>query len=243
MKRIARRTIRRFGYDIVRIPRIPEAQGHETVRPTASFAPWTLDRDFTESFAAIRDSTLLDVYRCYELWSLVDGVRSVPGCIVEVGVWRGGSGALLARRCRLSGIGDTVYLCDTFTGIVKATPDDAGYRGSEHADTSLEHVKALLASLDLHNTKILKGVFPDETAAAISGSAVRLCHVDVDVEACARDVFTWVWPRLSSGGVVVFDDYGFVSCPGVTRYVEQLARRPDLLRIYNLNGHAIVIKR
>ena len=51
------------------------------------------------------------------------------------------------------------------------------------------------------------------------------------------------WPRLVPGGIVVFDDYGFYACGGVTRMVNDLVDEPDKLVIYNVNGHALVIKR
>jgi O-methyltransferase len=48
---------------------------------------------------------------------------------------------------------------------------------------------------------------------------------------------------LAVNGVIVFDDYGFSGTQGVTRFVNALRSRDDLLFIHNLNGHAVVIKR
>ena len=61
--------------------------------------------------------------------------------MLEVGVGRGGTGALLAKRAQ----GKTTYLCDTFTGVVKASSIDPTYRDGEHADTSADEAKAALA--------------------------------------------------------------------------------------------------
>ena len=90
---------------------------------------------------------------------------------------------------------------------------------------------------------LLQGIFPDDTAAAIAAERFRLCHCDVDVYRSAKDVFDWVWPRLASGGVVVFDDYGFPACPGVTKFVDEQRLLDDRLVLHNLNGHGIVVKR
>ena len=46
---------------------------------------------------------------------------------------------------------------------------------------------------------------------------------------------------MVSGGATVFDDYGFHGCEGVTRMVNAIRER-DAAVIYNLNGHAIVLK-
>jgi len=40
----------------------------------------------------------------------------------------------------------------------------------------------------------------------------------------------------------VFDDYGFYSCSGVTRFVNAMIGQRDRLVIYNNNGHALVVK-
>jgi len=64
----------------------------------------------------------------------------------------------------------------------------------------------------------------------------------VDVYQSAKDVFDWAWPRLARGGIVVFDDYGFRSCEGATRLVEEQRGHPDRVTLHNLNGHAVVVK-
>jgi O-methyltransferase len=168
----------------------------------------------------------------------------VPGVIIEVGVWRGGSGALLAARARGLGIGDPIYLCDTWAGVVKAGDTDLYYRGGEHSDTSVETVRSLVERMALPDVELLQGIFPDDTAEQISSdAAVRLCHIDVDVYKGASDVFDWVWERLSPGGVVVFDDYGGPATVGVGRFVDEQRRQPDRLVFHNLNGHGIIVKR
>jgi hypothetical protein len=65
----------------------------------------------------IQRNTLVDIYRCYELWTLVEQTSKLAGGIMEVGVWRGGTGALIARKALIAGVEDPVYLCDTFQGV------------------------------------------------------------------------------------------------------------------------------
>ncbi len=205
----------------------------------------------------------MDRYRCYELWQLVRQALKVPGDVLEAGVWRGGTGVLLARRvrdltggprsptddderCPLSGTeARTVYLADTFTGVVKTGERDGYYRGGEHSNTSVETVAALAKRLGVRPlVRILPGVFPDETGQALASQTEGLCmcHLDLDVYLSTRDAFAWVWPYLSPGGIVVFDDYGFYGCEGVTAFVEEELDRPDALVVHNLNGHAIIVK-
>jgi O-methyltransferase len=89
---------------------------------------------------------------------------------------------------------------------------------------------------------LLRGIFPDETADTIRGP-IALLHVDVDVYQSAKDTVDWALPRLPVGATIIFDDYGFFGCEGVTRLANQL--RNDLKGFtffYNLNGHAIFVR-
>jgi O-methyltransferase len=216
---------------------------HAMAYPISTYAPWQADEEFQRVYRAVRRNTLVDIWRCHELWSLLGELTEIPGAVLEVGVWRGGSGSLMAVRAAALGIADPVFLCDTWTGVVKTGPIDTYYRDGKHDDTSRETVERLVRSLGLANVELKQGVFPDQTGAEIGQRKFRLCHVDVDVYQSARDVFDWAWPRLSPGGVVVFDDYGFPACPGVTRMVDEQRCRDDRLVLHNLNGHGIIVKR
>jgi O-methyltransferase len=224
----------------------------------ATYAPWLQDQAFLETFGLIKGNTLVDFYRCYELWQLVRQLAHVDGDILEVGVFRGGTGCLMARAAHYPDRTKHVYLCDTYEGIVKAGPEDSFFMGDELRNTSVKLVTALAAQLALRNTSvelvkalaeklalsnvtILKGIFPDDTAAGIADKRFALCHIDVDVYRSAAETLDWVWPRLNVGGIVVFDDYGFSTCDGVTKLVNERMGQ-NVTAIYNLNGHAIMVK-
>lgn len=244
------RLLGRSGASIAKGLALPFVRGeavrsgaHGMAYPISTYAPWQSDARFQLVHRAVRRNTLVDVWRLYELWTLLGELADIPGAILEVGVWRGGSGALMAARAAELRFPDTVYLCDTWEGIVKTGPIDTYYRDGKHDDTSRETVEALVRQLGMTNVQLLEGTFPDDTGAAIADRKFRICHIDVDVYQSASEVFEWAWPRLSPGGVAVFDDYGFPACPGVTRFVDEQRGRRDLLVLHNLNGHAIVVKR
>jgi O-methyltransferase len=241
IKAIAKKVLYRAGYEIHRIENIT-TDVHDVIRPSATYSPWNKDEAFLKTYRTIRPHSGVDKYRCFELWSLVEQSRKLRGGVIEIGVWRGGTGALIAKKARLSGIDDTVYLCDTFTGVVKASGRDSTYRGGEHADTTRQRVERLLDGLGLTNVRILEGIFPDQTAHLIREGNFRFCHIDVDVYQSAKDIIDWIWPRMVVGGIIVYDDYGFINCDGITEHVEEQIPNPDRLMLYNLNGHAVFIK-
>lgn len=208
----------------------------------ATYSPWLLDAEFQAAHWEVADHTLVDLYRCWELWHLLGQTAHLSGDVLEVGTWRGGTGALLGRRARLLGLEAEIFLCDTFTGVVKAGTADANYAGGEHDDTSEPIVRALCKGLGLDNVRILRGVFPDDTAAAVAERCFRLCHIDVDTYQSGRDVLEWVWDRMPAGGVVVFDDFGFPSTAGIAQLVHEYEGRADRVCVQNLNGHAVFVK-
>ena len=215
----------------------PYAYNH--IIPAATLSPWYDDQEFIKIYSKISVThTLVDHYRCYELWTLAKQTDRISGAILEVGVWRGGTGLILSKAAP----NKKVYLADTFTGVVKATNLDPTYVGGEHADTSESTVQTLLSESDITNAEILKGVFPDDTGHIIEDNNISLLHCDVDVFDSAKGIVEWCLPRLSVGGIMVFDDYGFEQCSGVTMLCDLLKEHDNLLFLYNLNGHAIFIK-
>lgn len=208
----------------------------------ATYSPWLLDKEFQKTHAIIRNNTLVDIYRCYELWHLLSQTQHLDGDVLEVGTWRGGTGCLLGTRAASLGMEAEVFLCDTFAGVVKTGDSDANYGGGEHADTSIPIVEKLIGDLSLDNIRILKGIFPEDTADQISDRTFRLCHIDVDVYQSGKDILAWAWARMPIGGIVVFDDFGFPSTTGITKLVHEFEDLPDRVCVQNLNGHAVFVK-
>jgi len=230
---------------IVRAFRNPKnIDSSEIILPNCDYAPWNLDSEFLRCYLYAKKNTLVDLYRCWELWEIVgEVVKSIPGDILEVGVWRGGSAGIIAKRLSLLDSNRLVYLADTFEGVVKASKEDSTYFGGEHDDTSVEIVNDLLKNtLKVTNYKILKGIFPDETCSIIENSKLSMVHIDVDVYQSAKDVLEWVWQRLSIGGIIVFDDFGWTNCNGIIKLINEKREMKDRIVFHNLNGHALMVK-
>lgn len=218
--------------------------GYDHVLPGANYAPWLTDSEFLKIYSEIKSNTLVDIYRCFELWELAGKICQLDreAHFIEIGVWRGGTSALIGRKLSLTGSRATFFMADTFSGVKKSSDKDTFYFDNEHSDTSEEAVLHLMNGKYEHY-KILKGIFPDETANLVpDGFKFGLCHIDVDVYNSSQDIVNWIWNRMIVGGVIVFDDYGFHTCDGVTKYVNEQKGREDCMVIHNLNGHALMIK-
>jgi O-methyltransferase len=250
MKAIFKWIFNYFGYDIKLIEKkkyMPfEINGYNysVIKSSSDYSPWLGDKYFLKLYSEIKDNTLVDILRCFELWELTEYVHSLNkvAAIIEVGVWRGGTAAIIGSK--LNKLDSTVsfYLADTFVGVAKASNEDAFYIGGEHADTDVNFVTKWLNPF-YKNYKILQGIFPNDTANSIPEYEVfSLCHIDVDVYESAKDIVEWIWDRIIVGGVIVFDDYGFHTCNGITKFVNAQKLLKGRIVLHNINGHAIIVK-
>lgn len=218
---------------------------HTKLQPRATYSPWNTDSAFIKIYNKIKSHTWVDLYRCYNLWDIVSQTMKLPpGNYLEVGVWKGGTSAIIAEQLRRQQSEHTLFSCDTFQGVVKASNKDNYYKGGEHADCSEKSVRDLMSKLNLNkHVKLLTGIFPDATGHEIEQHKFRFCHIDVDVYQSAHDIVTWLWDKLLPGGFIVYDDYGFNACDGIRKHVDEQRDLPDRIVLYNLNGQAIIMKR
>jgi hypothetical protein len=210
------------------------------------FSPWETDKVFLELYENIKGFSLVNKYKKFEIYKLANQMsKKFPNAnMCEVGVWRGGTGALMANRMKANNSNGKVFLADTFEGVVNAGPKDPTYFGGEHADTTLDTVINLFKKMNIENKyfEILQGIFPNSVKDVSTLGELSMIHLDLDVYQSTKDSLEFLWKNLVVGGVIVFDDYGFKTTNGVLKYVEEIAQDKDKLFVYNQNGHALIIK-
>ena len=218
--------------------------GYGTITPQSDYRPWDVDSHFLKVWEIVSQYSKLDIMRGYALWELIAQCAVLPGDVIEVGVWRGGSGALICKRlAEIEQMGTkNLHLCDTFYGVVKAGKKDDYYKGGEHANATPDDVQEVLQKIGGTKYHIHTGIFPEETGESIANLRFCFCHIDVDVYQSAYDTIQWIWARMPIGGIIVLDDYGFWGCEGVTKLCHEIRNIPDRIFIHNLSGQALLIK-
>jgi O-methyltransferase len=246
MKRFIKAVVGRAGFEIRTRQRVGRSGGFEfeRVSPRATYAPWRTDRAFQKVYPLVRDSTALDVYRLYGLWQAVEQVEDVPGDLIEVGVWKGGSGLLMAQRALPTDPPKVTFLADTWRGVVKSGARDTEYADGMFGDARITDVKALQRKMGLARVQYLPGIFPEESTGWLvdEGTVFAMAHLDMDTYQSTADAFAFLWPRLSVGGLMVFDDYGFLGTEGPVRFVEEQRASPGRVTVHSLSGQAIMVK-
>lgn len=217
-------------------------QHHQLVIPYATYAPWLKDQEFLELFRQVEPVACTSLYQCWELWELVQQNLALEGDVLEVGVWKGATGAILGKGLKRVDSRAHLFCCDTFRGLVKSSESDPHLRDGALEGPCAADARDLLERLGVENFTVLEGVFPEESGAGLESRRFKLCHIDVDTRRSAEDVTAWVVPRLPVGGVIVFQDYGYHRTGGISSFVDDLKGCRGLLVVHNLNGSALVVK-
>lgn len=193
--------------------------------------------EFRDAFEEASQYSGLGVYRMHWLWRAVQQVAKLPaGDILEVGTHKGGSALMIQRAMQHAGLACRLTACDTFAGLVKASELDV-WRNKEMVYSDVAAVEALLPG-----AQILQGVFPEDTAWKLGDTSLRLVHIDVDIYQSAKDIWTYIWPKLVPGGLVVFDDCEIADTPGITQLITELEAQPGSIWFRNHMGQATCVK-
>lgn len=173
----------------------------------------------------------------------------VPGDIAELGVFRGLGLMTWANLLEAYAIGDrtkVVYGFDNWKGFADFLPEDGpevaqahkvkGGFNPESFKNELEDAIAIFdrdrfipwkARVELVEGQIEQSV-PDFVEAN-PGVRFSLVHFDCDLYAPTKAALNALWPRVTRGGVLLFDEYAIRDWPGETRAVDEfLAGKPDL---------------
>ncbi len=177
--------------------------------------------------------------RLYMLWQ---AVRAAPPekPFVEVGTYLGGSARFITETLQASGRTPRFYVCDTFAG--HAQPDPA-IDIFHHDAGKFETVSAEATAEYLSNYPSLELIVGDivETSTRLADHTFGFVHLDVDVYPTTDFCLRFFAPRLAENALMVIDDYGFLTCPGVKRAADDfVAKSPQFRLLHLITGQAIL---
>lgn len=201
---------------------------------------WQDDRDFYQIFPAIKDRTMLSPQKLYSLYQLAGSAALVDGNVAELGVYKGGSARLLYEVFNRDAADKNIMLFDTFEGMTSIEYSHDFHKRGDFDDTSIEGVKKFLAGGG--NVSFYKGLF-SETLPSLAEGTYCFVHIDADLYSSILECCQYFYPRLSAGGILVFDDYGFISCPGAKKAVDEFFTDKPEKPVYLFTGQCLIIKR
>lgn len=234
VKLAIRRSLGLIGYDVVRRqPQItlgiPDEDCYHSLFARSLFAPWDSAKFFPE-FESVKSLTVCSRYSAWVVAHLLRETRDVEGDIVELGVYKGGMASLMACIRAEFTAQKPLRLFDTFTGMPNTDPILDRHKKGDFSNSSLEAVKNVFAGTS--NVYFHAGMVED-TLRVSPIEKVSFVHIDLDIHSAIKAATEYLWPMLSPGGVLVFDDYGYPTCPGARKAVDdffaELPEKPFLL--------------
>ncbi len=252
MQQFMRRAIRSIGFDVIRGRR----------RSKSRSLPADLTEQDREVLRQVGSYTMTSVDRQAALVSAVRFLvrQRVEGCIVECGVWRGGSSMAVALTLLQEGVDDrNLYLFDTFEGMTPPTDLDRtadGTLAKTHLEkdtdktgywcvAGLQDVQRNMASTGYPEGRIhyIKGPVEQTLPGHSPTAPIALLRLDTDWYESTRHELIHLFPRLTQGGILIVDDYGHWA--GARKAVDEyLAEQPHAYYLHRIdNTGRLLVKR
>jgi len=197
---------------------------------------FTEDPDFCQAMGPYLEDNVLRarIWRVYTLCWAAKSCLSLPGDFVDIGCYDGKTVDVIRRFCQYRDIEKDYVLYDLFD-----------YHPTERS--KVNHGPELYGKVcsmfaDMPRVKVVKGFLP----AALDGTLpekIAFAQIDLNSAAVELDCLRAVLDRMTPGGIIILDDYGF------KKYRESQISQRDLAASYgqiifeSASGQGILIKR
>lgn len=182
--------------------------------------------DFIEIYEKIRTITMLSFEKLLDLYNSIKYINriSLPGSIIEIGTWKGGS---LAMAMLADSTNRREFIgFDTFEGHLRPPKSEFDIRGNrlqeiwdrenkhgkKMAYSSIEECEGNLMGLKklTQNLKLVKGDVRSTLQSNLP-EAISILRIDCDWHSETLHTLNYLWERLSLGGVLYLDAFGHIS--------------------------------
>jgi O-methyltransferase len=214
---------------------------------TASFPD--VEAEFLELQRRVESETMTTTERMYALWRATIHVsrNQVPGAFVECRVWRGGSSMLAALTfSRCGDLSRQLWLYDTFDGMPEPEIIDIEQHSGRTAAAIMKEEERIpgtnvwcIAAREIVERNMISTGYPADCIRYVAGRVevalrherpdqISLLRLDTDFYKSTIVELEVLWPRLSAGGILIVDDYGYWegARKAVDEYFGRMKRAP-----------------
>lgn len=194
-------------------------------------------RNYIGNDASLADSeslTKLDSVRLDSLLSKINIIvnESVPGAIVETGVWRGGSAILMQAALLEHKDTRPVWLCDTFSGFPPGSEPHSTGALAVSRQAIEQNIKAVLGRIP-PNLRLVEGAFADTLPKMLWPYGIALLHFDADSPMAIIEVLNTLYGAVVPGGFVIIDDFCLLACrQALYKWLSKCSLAPSLMNPY-----------
>jgi O-methyltransferase len=172
------------------------------------------------------------------LLRLLEQTEHLGGDVAECGVFRGATLLAMGLHLHQGGIDKTLLGFDSFQGFDESVAIDVALGGRNDPDkrvggfsaTSYKDVARNVSRFHLEKTVTLVKGFFATTLPQYAQHRFCFVHLDCDIYQSYRDTLTFFYPRMTSGGIILLDEYNDPPWPGCNRAVDEfLSTKPETL--------------
>jgi O-methyltransferase len=201
---------------------------------------WWNDTIFNEYLNSFNEIDGMDTDRRWMLYQLLRLVGNVPGETAECGVYKGAGSYIICKINQENKFHSrTHHVFDSFEGLSRPSEVDGEFWKEGDMFGSLETVTKNLSTFD--RVSLHKGWIP-QRFSDVEHAKFCFVHIDVDLFQPTLDSFKFFYPRMNTGGVIVCDDYGFTTCPGVKVALDEFLQDKNEKMIALSAGGGFLIK-
>ena len=187
-----------------------------------------------DSITLVEKST---VWRTYILLYFAEAAARVPGDFVELGCHTGHTASEVLRKIDLEALDKHYYLYDLFSW----NDGDEHTHMPAHQDPRM-YEKVVKRFKDFDFVTVIKGSVPGSFAQGFP-ETIAFAHIDMNHPDPESAALKSVLPRLSPGGAIVFDDYGWFGYRAQKLALDPIAEEMAQLKILELpTGQGILLK-
>ena len=187
---------------------------------------WWNNKEFNVYLERFDEQNGMNTDRRWMLSQLIRLTMEVPGDTAECGVYLGASSYLICKfNEQQEARKRQHFIFDSFEGLSIPGVDDGNYWAEGDLSAPVKVVGEALA--DFANITIKKGWIPSRFNE-VENRKFSFVHIDVDLYEPTLESMKFFYPRMNRNGVILCDDYGFTTCPGATRAVDEvLSDKPE----------------
>jgi O-methyltransferase len=149
-------------------------------------------------------------WRAYIAYSFSDLVKNIEGDFVECGVNKGGLSRGIIEYINFNKLYKTFYLLDTFQGYDEKflSIDEKKIGLKEQYSMYVDCYNQVVDTFKDFNVVIIKGSVPE---TLVQCNATKIAYLSIDMNCVLPEIeaIKYFWHKISIGGVIVLDDYGF----------------------------------
>lgn len=200
---------------------------------------WIDDPEFLCYLEETGQTNEFNSHRRWNLKQLLRLTDDVEGHTAECGVYLGHSSMLIRDHNRAAAQSRVHHMFDSFEGLSHPGEHDKDFWTQGDLCAGLEMVKRNVGSAEDLTYHI--GWIP-ESFNGLAEQRYAFVHIDVDLYEPTLGSVEYFYSHMAVGAVILCDDYGFATCPGATKAMDDFFESKPENVVGLASGGGFVIK-